>query len=66
MDAWNGALTGGRSAIVVGLLIVFVGLTIMLMATIGGASSATAENIAAKVIVYGGVALIGFRLFFAR
>lgn len=66
MDAWNGLMAGGRWVIVTVLLFAFVALSLMLVATLAGASSTTAQDIAAKVILYGGLALIGFRLFFAR
>lgn len=66
MDAWNGLMAGGHLVIVAVLLIVFIGLAVMLIATLGGASGATAQEIAAKVILYGGLALLGFRLFVAR
>lgn len=66
MDAWNGLMSGGRWVIIAVLLFALVALTIMLVATLAGASSATAQDIAAKVIVYGGLALIGIRLFVAR
>lgn len=66
MDAWNGLMTGGHLIIVALLLIAFVGLLVMLVATVGGASAASAQAIAAKVIVYGGLALLGFRFFASR
>lgn len=59
-------MAGGHLVIVAVLLIVFIGLAVMLIATLGGASGATAQEIAAKVILYGGLALLGFRLFVAR
>lgn len=66
MDAWNGLMSGGRWVIVAVLLVAFVGLVVMLVATLGGASSATAQDIAAKVIVYGGLGLLGLRYLASR
>jgi len=57
MDAWNGAMTGGRWLIIAFCLFALVALPIMLVATLFGASSDQAGEIAAKVVVYGGVGL---------
>jgi hypothetical protein len=66
MDAWNGLMTGGHWVIVVVLLFMLVSLSLMLIATLAGASTATAQDIAAKVIVYGGLALLGLRFLASR
>jgi hypothetical protein len=66
MDAWNGLMAGGRWIIIAVLLVALVGLSVMLVATLGGASTATAQDIAAKVIVYGGLALLGIRFLASR
>lgn len=66
IDAWNGLMAGGRWIIVAVLLVAFIGLSVMLVATVGGASAATAQDIAAKVIVYGGLALLAIRFFASR
>jgi hypothetical protein len=66
MDAWNGLMAGGRWIIMAVLLVAFVGLSVMLVATLGGTSTATAQDIAAKVIVYGGLALLGIRFLVSR
>ena len=62
----NRGVRAGRSLTGYVLLILLAGLTLMFVATLAGASSATAEDIAAKVIVYGGFAFIGLRLFITR
>lgn len=66
MDAWNGLMAGGRWIIVAVLLVALVGLSVMLVATLGGASTATAQEIASKVIIYGGLALLGLRYLASR
>jgi len=59
-------MAGGRWIIIAVLLVALVGLSVMLVATLGGASTATAQDIAAKVIVYGGLALLGLRFLASR
>jgi hypothetical protein len=66
MDAWNGLMAGGRWIVVAVLLVAFIGLAVMLVATVGGASAATAQDIAARVIVYGGLTLLAVRFFASR
>jgi hypothetical protein len=66
MDAWNGLMAGGRWIIVAILLFALVSLSVTLVATLGGASAASAQKIAAKVIVYGALALLGIRFFASR
>ena len=66
MDAWNGLMSGGRWIVVAVLLVALVALSVMLIATLGGASAATAQGIAAKVIVYGGLALLALRFLASR
>ena len=59
-------MAGGRWIIVAVLLVALVGLSVMLVATLGGASTATAQDIAAKAIVYGGLGLLGIRFLASR
>lgn len=66
MDAWNGAMTGGRWLILGAALLVFALLPITLIATLTGASEEAAMEIAAKVVVYGGAGLGVVWYFFLR